>query len=549
MAKQMKMIVEGMTCDACNRHVAEALLQAGATDARAVWRRSEAVFTVPEAVDIDGLKRAVEASGYEPGDVQILKTTEPEMRPRPPGADYDLLVIGGGSAAFAAAIRARDLGASVAVAERGTIGGTCVNVGCVPSKALLRGGEVYHQAATHPFAGVRTSVGRVDLRALVAQKGELVAEMRKEKYEDLVAAYGFEVLRGEARFVDRDTVAIDGRRIQAGAYLVATGAAPAIPPIPGLEEAGYLTSTTALDLEEVPDTLAVIGANAIGLELGQFFSRVGSKVVFYDVLDRIAPFEEPEISAALADVLREEGAEIHTPAQITAVERHGDVRVVNATIAAQKRTFRVSHVLVATGRRPNTATLGAIEAGIELDRRGAVVVDEQLRTSNPKVFAAGDCTSAPQFVYVAASQGATAADNALQAGGKMIDHRGIPRVTFTDPQIASVGLTETQALEAGHGVKSTTMPLSAVPRALVNRDTRGLIKMVADSSTDKILGVHVLSDSAGEVIQSAVYAIRFGLTVADITETWAPYLTFAEGLKLAAQSFTRDVAKLSCCAA
>ncbi|MGH2670016.1 MAG: FAD-dependent oxidoreductase, partial [bacterium] len=215
----------------------------------------------------------------------------------------------------------------------------------------------------------------------------------------------------------------------------------------------------------------------------------------------------------------------------------------------QDRTFHVSHVLVATGRRPNTAGIGATEAGIELDRRGAIDIDEQLRTTNPKVFAAGDCTSAPQFVYVAAHQGATAADNALRGDAKKIDFRGMPRITFTSPQIASAGLTEAQARDAGHELKTTVMPLTAVPRALVNRDTRGLIKIVVDAATDKILGVHILSEASGEVIQAAVYAIKFGFTVADVTETWAPYLTFAEGLKLAAQTFTRDVAKLSCCAA
>ncbi len=548
MAKQMKMSVDGMTCDSCNRHVAEALQRGGAIEARADWRRGEAMFTVTEDVDLDGLKHAVENSGYGPGDIQVLEPAEPGARPRPEGADYDLLVIGGGSAAFASAIRGRDLGASVAVVERGTIGGTCVNVGCVPSKALLRAGEIFHQAATHPFAGIQTSAGGVDLRALVAQKDELVARLRKDKYEDLVAAYGFDVLRGEARFVDRDTIAIDGRLIHAGAYIVATGADPAIPPIPGLEEAGYLTSTTALDVAEVPESLAVIGANAIGLELGQFFAHVGSKVVFFDVLDRVAPFEEPEISEALADVLREEGAEIQTSAQITRVERDGRTRVINATVNGVEQSFLVGEILVATGRRPNTGRLGAHEAGIELDARGAITVDEHLRTSNPKVFAAGDCTSAPQFVYVAAHQGAAAADNVLRGGHQKIDFRALPRVTFTSPQIAAAGLTEQQAREAGEDVKATTMRLSAVPRALVNRDTRGLIKIVADSSTDKILGVHVLSEAAGEVILAAVYAINFGLTVADITETWAPYLTFAEGLKLAAQTFTRDVAMLSCCA-
>jgi mercuric reductase len=548
MSTRMKMIVEGMTCDSCNRHVADALRSAGVSDVEADWHRGEATFAVADDTGIEALKDAVDASGYTPRDVITLESSR--SRPRTDAADgYDLVVLGAGSAAFAASIRARDLGARVAVAERATIGGTCVNVGCVPSKALLRAGEIYHAAGYHPFAGIQTSAGAVDLRALVAQKDELVAGLRKEKYEDLVREYGFELLRGEAHFANPDTIVIDGRRIQAGAYVVATGASPAVPPIPGLENAGYLTSTTALDLEAVPGSLAVIGANAIGLELGQFFAHVGAKVIFFDILDRIAPFEEPEISETLAAVLRDQGAEIHTPAQISRIERQGDRCTVVATVDGTERRLEVDQILVATGRRANTARIGADVAGIELDTRGAVLVDEYQQTSNPKVFAAGDVTPAPQFVYVAAHQGALAADNALNGRTKRLDLAALPRVTFTSPQIAAAGLTEQAAREAGHSVNATTLPLSAIPRALVNRDTRGLVKIVADETTDKVLGVHVLAEAAGEVIQAAVYAIKFGLTTTDLAETWSPYLTMAEGLKLAAQSFTRDVAMLSCCAA
>lgn len=462
---------------------------------------------------------------------------------------YDISIVGSGSAAFAAAIRARDLGARVAVVERSTIGGTCVNVGCVPSKALLRAGEIHHLAIHHGFDGLRTGAGPVDLRALVAQKDELVAALRKEKYEDLVAEYGFDLVRGNATFADPRTLNVDGERVRADRYVVATGAAPAVPPIPGLEDAGYLTSTSALDLTTVPGSLGVIGANAVGLELGQFFGHLGSQVTFFDVLDRIAPFEKPEISEALAGVLREQGAQIYTPAQIVRVDRDGGRRVVVVTVDGEQRHFTVDQILVATGRRPNTADLGAAAAGITLDGRGAIEVDDHLQTSNPTVFAAGDATTAPQFVYVAAHQGALAADNALNGRVSSFDLTALPRVTFTTPQVAAAGLTEQAATAAGHQVKTAVLPLSAVPRALVNQDTRGLVKIVADTASDKVLGVHLLADGAGDVIQAAVYAIKFGLTTADLAGTWAPYLTMAESLKLAAQTFTRDVSKLSCCAA
>ncbi|NEE04535.1 mercury(II) reductase [Phytoactinopolyspora halotolerans] len=470
-------------------------------------------------------------------------------RRRGGGDGYDLVIVGSGSAAFAAAIRARDLGARVAMVERSTVGGTCVNVGCVPSKTLLRAGEVRRRAELHPFDGIETRAGAVDLRALVAQKDELVAMLRAQKYEDLIEYYGIDLIRGSARFTEAGGVDVDGEVLQGSAYLISTGAAPAVPAVPGLTEAGYLTSASALDITAVPGSLAVFGAGAIGLELGQFFLEMGADVTLLDILDRVAPYEEPEISEAMATILREQGAEIHAAARIVRVERDGHRRMVVAVVGGEEITLTVDEILIATGRRADTAHIGAEAAGIELDERGAVVVDAYLRTSNPHVYAAGDVTSAPQYVYLAAQQGALAAENALTGVDARMDMTALPRVTFTTPQIAAAGLGEHAAIAAGHQVKTSVLPLSAVPRALVNRDTRGLVKIVADTDTDNVLGVHVLADGAGEVIQAAVYAIAFGLTTADLARTWSPYLTMAEGLKLAAQTFSRDVAKLSCCAA
>lgn len=553
MTTRMKMTVDGMTCDTCNVHVANALITAGAGAAEADWRRGEAVFTADASTDLDRLAGSVRAAGYEPGEMAPLEPAanpgaQAGGRPDGRGGGDDLVIVGSGSAAFSAAIRASELGARVAMVERSTIGGTCVNVGCVPSKALLRAAEAYHAAADHPFSGIDTRAVGVDLRALVVQKDELVAGLRKEKYEDLLGEYSIDLIRGTARFVDERTLEVDGHPLTAPAYLIATGATPAVPPIPGLADAGYLTSDEVLDLDQVPGSLAVIGANAVGLEFGQLFAYLGAKVTFFDVFDRIAPFEEPEISTALASVLLEQGAQIHAPSTISRVEREGDKRVVIATIGGDERRIAVDHILVATGRRPNTADLGADAAGITLDDRGSIVVNETLRTTNPAVFAAGDVTNAPQFVYVAAHHGAVAAENALPGRTHRVDLAALPRVTFTSPQIAAAGLTEAQAREAGHAVKTAELPLGAVPRAMVNHDTRGIVKIVADATTDKVLGVHLLADGAGDVIQAAVYAIKYGLTTADLAETWSPYLTMAESLRLAAQAFTKDVNKLSCCA-
>jgi len=548
-AKQMRMIVQGMTCDDCNRHVARALESAGAEQARADFRRGEALFTFA-GENTSALAAAVKGAGYRPGRVEVLgeATTRPTGLNGSAGA-YDLAIIGAGSAAFAAAIRARDLGARVAMVEAKTIGGTCVNVGCIPSKAVLRASEVHHLAAHHDFAGITTRAAKPNLAALVDQKAELVTALRKEKYADLVEAYGFDFINGKARFTGPNALAVDGHALSADRFLIATGASPWAPPIAGLEETGYLTSTTALDLKELPRSLAVIGGNAIGLELGQYFANLGSKVTILEILPRIAPFEEQEVSAGIVQVFEEQGVRVITGAQIERVEQPNGKIALRGRAQGQAFTVRVDQLLVATGRRANTAGLGLEVAGVELDPRGSVVVDETLRTRNSRVWAAGDCTPAPQFVYVSAYEGALAADNAVGGKTRSVDFRALPRVTFTNPQIASVGMTEDEARKEGYEVRTSILPLNAIPRPLVNRDTRGLFKLVADAKTDQILGAHILAESAGEVILSAVYAIKFHLTITDLAETFHPYLTMAEGMKLAAQTFTRDVAKLSCCAA
>jgi mercuric reductase len=465
------------------------------------------------------------------------------------GMTCDLAVIGAGSAAFAAAIRASESGARVVVIEKATPGGTCVNVGCVPSKALIAAANMYHQV-THGFAGIpHLDRAAPDLAAIVAQKDELVASLRQAKYLDLVDDHGFELRHGTARFIDAETIAVDGEPLTAARYLIATGASAARPSIDGLEGVDYLTSTTALELTEVPRSLAVVGANAIGLELGQAFAQLGAVVTFLDIAERIAPFEEPEISAALTDVLIGERARVATSALIKQAGQAADGAVtLEGDLGPLGDTLVVDQVLVATGRAPNTADLGLDAAGIAVDARGFVAVDEQLRTTNPQVWAAGDVTASPQFVYVAASEGSIAADNALAGEARKVDYRTLPRVTFTTPRIAAVGLTEADATTAGYDTATSLLPLAHVPRAMVNRDTRGLIKLVADRTSDRLLGVHVLGDGAGEVIQAAVYALASGMTTAQMAREFHPYLTMAEGLKLAAQAFHRDVAKLSCCA-
>jgi mercuric reductase len=450
--------------------------------------------------------------------------------------DHDLVVIGSGGAAFAGAIRARDLGRSVLVVERAVTGGTCVNVGCIPSKTLLVASERAR------------AVGSPSLEEARARKRALVEELRQGKYVDLLEEYGIEYRAAAARLLDGHTVEVDGERVSAEVILVASGARPSVPAIPGLEEAGHLTSTSALELACAPRRLAVLGAGAVGLELGQMLGNFGSQVTFL-ARRELAPNAEPEISEQLAAVLRDQGHKILRSGVTAEVARDGGEKLLRGTVAGAPFELRVDEILVATGRTPNTEDLGLDEVGVATDASGAVVVDEHQRTSVPSVYAAGDVTSQPRFVHVAAAAGAAAAENAFGAGGERLDFTALPQVIFTSPAIAQAGLTEAQARARGLDVEARVLPLDAVPRALVNGDTRGLFKLVADSETGRLVGASALADGAPDAIQAAVLAIDRGMTVGELASSWAPYLTMAEGLKLAAQTFARDVAKLSCCAA
>ncbi len=464
------------------------------------------------------------------------------------GARYDLAIAGSGSAAFAAAIEARRRGNSVVLVEQGVVGGTCVNTGCVPSKSLLAAAQAHHHAITGHFPGVVTSAQPIDVAALGRGKDELVDELRAAKYLRLADLYDFSIRTGRARFVEGPRLEVDGVPLDAAHFVIATGAVAWIPPIEGLTDVEYLTSSTAMALERVPESVLVIGANAVGLELGQLLARLGARVTIVEARERIAPFDEPEVAETLTAVLSDEGIAIRTDVVVRRVSRTGSGVAVTLVTSSDTEVVEVTAVLVAAGRRPATGALGLEAVGVEVGDRGQVVVDDELRTTNPRIFAAGDVTGAPQYVYVAARHGAVAAANALAGEHRTVDYATLPAVTFTSPAIASVGLTEAAARGRGLAVEARTLSLASVPRAIVNRDVRGLVKIVAERESGRVLGVHVLADQAGEVVAGAVHAMDAGRTVTDLAEAWTPYLTMAEALKLTAQSFTRDVSTLSCCA-
>ena len=467
----------------------------------------------------------------------------------PSNGHYDLAVIGAGSAGFSAAITAAETGAQVALIGHGTIGGTCVNVGCVPSKALIRAAEAIHHAnAASRFAGISAQARLNDWNALRAQKDALVASLRQAKYIDLLPAYnGVAYLEGKARLENSGGVTIDGAPIDAGKIIIATGSREFVPPIPGIADVPYLTSTSAFELEALPDSLIVIGGGYVGCEVAQMFARVGVQVTIL-FRSRLLPEAEPEIGQALATYFEAEGIAVQRVGGYESIRTTDRGIALSVAIDGATQTLEAQSVLVSAGRKANIDGLGLEEAGVALTPNGGVEVDDRMRTTKAGVYAAGDVTGRDLFVYMAAYGAKIAAHNALNGDARRYDNLAMPAVVFTDPQVASVGLTEAAAKAQGIDVKTSTLSLDNVPRALAARDTRGLIKLVAESATRKLIGAHILAPEGADSIQTAALAIKQGLTYVELAEMIFPYLTTVEGLKLAAQTFDMDVSKLSCCA-
>jgi len=461
---------------------------------------------------------------------------------------FDLAVIGAGSAGFSAAITAAEHGAQVALIGHGTIGGTCVNVGCVPSKTLIRAAETLHQAgAAARFAGIRASAHAEDWNATIRQKDELVAELRQSKYADLLPAYNnISYVEGRAQLANGG-VAVDGDLVRTERIVITTGARPSMPSIPSIEAVDYLTSTSALALEALPKSLLVIGGGYVGAELAQMFARMGVNVSIV-CRSQLLPAAEPEIAEALSGYFRDEGI------RLTCGVAYQRIAQTNTGISlivkknGREETLTAERLLIATGRTPNVEGLGLREAGVAQASNGGIEVDDRMRTTRSGIYAAGDVTGRDQFVYMAAYGAKLAARNALNGDSARYDNAAMPAIVFTDPQVASVGLTQAMARTLRREVRVSVLPLTAVARALAARDTRGLFKLVADGQTRKLIGAHILAPEGADSIQTAALAIRQGLTIDDLAETVFPYLTTVEGLKLAALAFEKDVSKLSCCA-
>ncbi|MBN8776966.1 mercury(II) reductase [Thiomonas arsenitoxydans] len=547
--------ISGMTCNACATHVKSTLESLpGVKSAQVSYPLGTAEVVADDSISFDAIAAAVAKAGYAAKQAVYSSTTsdgaaDSTHPARGDASGLRIAVIGSGGAAMAAAIKAADSGAQVTLIERGVIGGTCVNVGCVPSKIMIRAAHIAQLRRRSPFdAGIPPTSPAILRDKLLAQQQARVDELRHAKYESILEGQpAIATLRGAARFQDDRTLAVtlhDGstRQVSFDRCLIATGASPSTPPIAGLKGTPYWTSTEALEADTIPPRLAVIGSSVVALELAQAYSRLGSQVTLV-ARNTLLSRDDPAIGEALTAALREEGLTVLTHAQVGAVAYADGC----FALTTNQGEIRAERLLVATGRAPNTAALDLHVAGVHCDARGAIVVDDHLRTNVPHIYAAGDCTDQPQFVYVAAAGGTRAAVN-MTGGEATLDLSAMPAVVFTDPQVATVGLTEAQAQRQGIQTDSRTLSLDNVPRALANFDTRGFIKLVAEAHTGRLLGVQAVAAEAGELIQTAALAIRNRMTVQQLADQLFPYLTMVEGLKLAAQTFTKDVTQLSCCA-
>jgi pyruvate/2-oxoglutarate dehydrogenase complex dihydrolipoamide dehydrogenase (E3) component len=446
---------------------------------------------------------------------------------------FDLIVLGSGSAAREAASKAsREHGARVALVEKERWGGSCPNVACRPTKAYLVAAEQVHDI--NAFAeerGVLTGPASVDLARLRAWKESL---HRDQASWVEVLSKSYTLVAGEASFVDAHTIRVGERELTADKILVATGSRTAVPPIPGIDDVPWLDHVTALDLEEVPEALLVIGGGPVGLEFAQIFARFGSRVTVVDTGPHIAARADTEAASELHAVFEDEGIEI-VIGTVDRLAREGER--IEATLG--DRTIAVSHVLLASGRVANTEALHPERAGVETDR-GFVVVDNRQRTSAEGIWAAGDVAVGPQLTPVAQFQARVAVDDMWGAGSRRADYSILPTAIFTDPELASVGLTEREAREAGHDVDVVKHPLSAVTRAQYTRTKHGLYKIVFDRATRKVLGVHVVSRGGSDIVGALAPALKLGVTVDDLALMHHVYPSYSEGLKAAAeQALTR----------
>ncbi len=540
--KTLKLNINGMTCDGCAKGIEKNITNLkGITTNNVDYTNSEGSFTFDEAVISKGeIIKEIEKSGH-------YKVTNNE------NFHFDLIIIGGGSAAFSAAIKAESLGLTTLMVNAGLeFGGTCVNVGCVPSKNLIRAAETAYHATHSNFKGVQPKGVDIDFAQIIKDKKELVTTLQQQKYMDVVSDFKYlTMLKGWAEFVDKKTIIVNEKNTYTALkFIIATGATTNIPTIEGLDDVGYLTNITLFDLEEKPESITIMGAGYIGLEIAQAYNRLGVKVRIIEFTDRPLRSQTEDITDVLVAQYENEGIEILPNFRAFKFEKSGLDTIIHCNCPDGSTTQLVEkgYIVVATGTKPNTSKLGLENINLKLTERGHIVVNEKMETNLSNIYAAGDTTDTPPFVYTAATEGSTAVSNAFTGENKTVDYASLPWVVFTDPQIAGAGMDEIEAEKEGIPFEVSTLDLTHVPRALAAQDTRGFIKLIRNTETDKLIGARVIAPEGGELIQQLSMAIKFGITVKNLAESFYPYLTLGEGIKLAAITFGKDVSKLSCCA-
>jgi mercuric reductase len=464
--------------------------------------------------------------------------------------EHEIIILGSGSTAFAAALRAQAQGARPIMIEKSALGGTCINWGCIPSKTLIHAALFRHQAELGIKLGLGTGIDSLDFSRLDAHKFAVVEELRQTKYLDVLNKVpGLRLLKGNAKFLGPDRVQVGNKILRGDRFLIATGGFPRIPAIPGLDRVPYLTSKSALLMKTPPASLTIVGGGVIALELGQMFSRLGVRVTVLEHGERLLPAVEAEPVQALSEALAAEGIEIVVNATICSVSPEGGNTRIEAQVDGVPRSFLSERILLAVGTAPASCGIGLEQAGVQMDERGFIKVDRELRTSTPGIWAAGDVTGGTQIATIGAREGIAAVDNMLDTGCRCtLDYNSIPMAIFTDPEVGTVGYGEAAARQAGFEVMTHTIAASAIPKAHVTGELKGALKIVADSASGRILGVHLCLHRGADIINEAAMAIRFRLTVAQLAETLHVYPSMGEGLKLCAQGFRRDLDRLSCCA-
>lgn len=552
--KQQQHVVlrlEGMSCEHCARGIEQLLREAQGINevevsyAQALCRCS---FDASQT-DVKTITARIEAGGsYR---VREIKTAEePSLRSN---QSFDLIIIGGGSAAFSAAIKAESLGLRTLMVNAGLPwGGCCVNVGCIPSKHLIRAAENMYRSTHSSFSAIKPRGAELDFASLIRDNKELVTELRKKKYLDVVKDFShLSRISGWAEFEDEHSIRVDGKAIySAKKILIATGSSTRIPAIEGLETTDYLTHISLFELEEKPPSLTILGAGYIGLELAQAYSRLGVKVRIMQFRDRVLRKQTPDISALIANQLKDEGIELFPGLQAFRFEQKDETVVIHARQAngSVVQLEEKGKIVLATGTQANTSRLGLERIGLQLNDKGQIVTNEYLQTNLPHIYAAGDVTNTPAYVYTAAHEGKTAVENAFAQAKKKVDYSALPWVIFTDPQIAGVGIDEAEAAALNLPFEVSKLSLEEVPRALTAHDTRGFIKLIRNPETDRLLGARLVAPEGGELITLLSMAIKHEIPVKELAESLYPYLTLSEGIKLTAIAFGKDISKLSCCA-